>query len=363
VLFPSHDLFGEQNQEFGAFGRRSQYRSLTIDPQVVPKSGHILFTVPMKSQRAMLTKSIGEAIYNTNPAYIGDLEAGLYMDFAHTIARRQCLYWYANQNDSYAICEVSSGAWVTRSATEDTFQFQTSNEAIERFNENDMLNFVYKTDPDGGGSIEALDDINTAYIAYVTAVDISSNTVEVQFINSSGTIGTGSGGANAITTPPDTALVQPWRTDADHTEGTFDGIAGINSYLRSSGNLLGDDNVGTSGQGTIALDEHPQFRSVEKAVNGSLTMEVLRRWMGLALRASRRLGYAGIDIAFTTEGVLRTAVNEMQAYSMNTAGGPMGGTLQADGDVGYTFSIGGKTMSIQADPWVDSGTLYATHGS
>jgi hypothetical protein len=350
-------LFGESNTEFGAFGRRSKFNPITIDPRVVPKSRHVLMTVPMRSQRAMLVKTVGEAIYGTNPAMQGDIEAGLMMDFGHTIARKQCGYWYTSQNDSYQLCTVSSGAWVNRTSDvvgDETFQFQTSNEAIERFNENQMIEFRYATDPDGSGSLEAGDLINDSHVGYVIAVDPSSNTVEVQFINVTGTVAPGS-----TYVIPDGARVIPWRS-GDHSGNTITGIAGINSYLRSDGDLLGDDAVGTSGEGKITGEDHPQFRSIEQAINGSLTLEVLRRWTALAQRQSSRLNMAGIDTMFTTEGVLRNAVNEMQAYELNTNTGPVGGSIVADGNTGYTFNYNGKTFRIIADPWCDAGTLYGT---
>jgi len=352
-------LFGEQNTEFGQFGRRAKWRTVSMDPNNVPKARHARLTIPMMAQQYMLTKSIGESLYQTNPAYKGDIESDIYMDFAHGVARDQCLYWYTSQNNGYQFCTVSSGAWVTRNTTEDTFQFQTSNEAIERFNENMVVDFRYESDPDGSGSLADEGLINDGYIGYVTAVDITSNTVEVQFLNSSDTVATGSGGANSAFTIGDGSRVCPYN-NYDDANSQYMGVAGINSYQKSSGTLLDDESVGTSGAGKIPLDDYPQLRSVEKAVNGSLTPDILRQWVGLADRAGARINGYGMDTIFTTEGVLRQACSDQTAYHLNLNQGPIGGAITADGNCGYTFSMNGKTYKIIADPWVEAGTLYGT---
>ena len=49
-------LFGETEQQFGSFGRRAKYNPISLDPEIVPKSRHILFSIPIKSQRWMMTK-------------------------------------------------------------------------------------------------------------------------------------------------------------------------------------------------------------------------------------------------------------------------------------------------------------------
>lgn len=355
-------LFGETEQQFGSFGRRATYQSISLDPTIVPKSRHILFSIPIKSQRWMMTKSVGESIYGSNPANQGDLEAGLIMDFAHNVARQQCHSWYANQNENYSYCKLSGVTWVSRNGGSfNTLQFQTDNEAIERFNENMIVDIRDASTP------ATLHNETGGWIGYVTSVDPSSNTVEVQFIDSSGAIadGTNSSGSGIddnLGNIADGDFVVPYR-DYDSSESKFHGFAGINSYLKTTGALLGDDKVGTSGSGTIDVDDFPQFRSVQpSAINGSLTPELLTRYVSLTMRQSRRLpGGEGIDTIYTTEGVLRQAINEMQAYHMLTGSGVMpSGVIQTQGDGGYSFNINGRNFNLVADPWVESGTLYGT---
>jgi hypothetical protein len=348
-------LFGEQETQFGHFGRRSTYSNITVDPGIVPKSRHILFTIPMKSQRWMLTKTVGESLYGTNPANQGDLEAGLIMDFGETVARSQCHFWYANQNEKYEYCKIANLAWVNRNGgTANTLQFTTDNEAIERFNENMLV------DIRDASTATLIHNATGSYVGYVTNVDPSANAVEIQFVNASGTVGTSA--AAGLTDIANGDSVVPYR-DAASGSSAFKGFAGINSYLKASGALLGTDAIGTDGSGKIDVDEFPQFRSVvNTAVAGSLTPELLTRYVSLTMRQSRRLpGGEGIDTLYTTEGVLRQAINEMQAYHMLTGSGVMpSGVIQTSGDGGYSFNIAGRNFSIVADPWVESGTLYGT---
>lgn len=350
-------LFGEQNKTFGHFGRRSAFSAVSLDPALTPKKRNILFSIPVRSQDWMLTRTIGEALYSTNPAMAGDIDADEELAFAESVARRQCLTWYTSQNASYSFCTVSSGGWKKRNgeATNvNTFQFQTSNSAIERFNEGDMIDFRDSSSP---GTLRNTVSGNPVY-GYVVSVDPSANAVEIQFLQSDGTLVVGSG-----STPPftisDGDLVVPFG-DYDSGNSKFLGFAGINSYLKASGTLLGDDAVGSTGNGSIDVAELPQFRSVEAAINGSLTPEVLTRYVSLILRQSQRFG-TGVDTLYTTPAVLRQAINEMKAYYMATGTG-VGPEMpiQATGDGGYHFTIDGKTFRIIPDPWVEAGALYGT---
>lgn len=124
------------------------------------------------------------------------------------------------------------------------------------------------------------------------------------------------------------------------------GVAGLEDWIKTAGTLYGN----------LDLAVYPQFKSVVKNVNGSLSDDVLRKYL-----AGFIMGHGAAmapDTLLTTEGVLNDYVDnfdtDRQWHVQGTAQRIVGGY-----DDGIKFVLNGRVFNFRISSQVPGGYLYA----
>jgi hypothetical protein len=140
------------------------------------------------------------------------------------------------------------------------------------------------------------------------------------------------------------------------------GIAGVNHWLKVTGNLLGADAVG--GTDDVSVTEHPEHRSFKYSNSSSLLTEhTLRQLLRRFHAAKHKYGYYidtlvasdGVWLGYESTKIGREMIDRTGRLSSLSSQGSEGG----EGfDSGFSFTCDGKTYKGHTSTYVEGNTLY-----
>jgi len=135
---------------------------------------------------------------------------------------------------------------------------------------------------------------------------------------------------------------------------SFTGISGVNSWLKNTGVLLGDDAISNH---EINVDVHPEFKSFVKTDVGVLTEHKLRQYLRRFHVAKAKLGQS-IDSLVASDGVwLSYEAQKIGQYQIDRTGN-LSSLSNEGSSEGFAFTFEGKTYKGHTSQYVEDGTVY-----
>ena len=333
--------------------------------------------VGMKEMVSNLYMSLGEMTAEATPAFIGEVIGPKLEGHARLMAHTLCNYWYLAENNSY---QLGSFPYVSASTTNqystDFFTTTTvptwvnaatvstntiraikitiTEKSIDRF----AVGMRVDMFDDGANQIRANDTVATAagqgpttrISAWVAAVDEVGGTVTIAF---------GAGinmtvGASKIYYIYFANARQTGAASGAITASKGYGFAGINSWLKNTGNLLGGDYDSSN---AIDVNVHPEFKSYFKTSVGTLTEHKMRQYLRGYHRSKEKYGQY-IDCLIASDGVwLNYESQKIGQYMLDRTSRLS--SLQNEGSQeGFKFSFDGRTYNGYTSNYVEDGTVY-----
>ena len=347
---PANDfvLYGDDYDAAGAsasaIGNRLLRQKTPVgqfpDPLDGAKPKTFRLTVPMRSMYTNLSLTLGEMQMDATPAVIGDVVAPILQGFAQNMSHTLCNYWYLSQNDSYRLGTNASGTVAATGSGPYYWTISTTEQAYDRFftgQRVDVYNGTARQNMTGG----------TTYIpTYVDRVDDLTGTVTFVADTDWGDFSSG----DYIVYANSGNL----RGDAAGTAGSFTGIAGVNSWLKSNGTLLGTESISGA---QIDVDTHPEFKSMLKTNVGVLTEHKLRQYLRRFHVAKAKLGQT-IDSLVASDGVwLSYEAQKIGQYQIERTGN-LSNLKNEGSQEGFAFTFEGRTYKGHTSNYVERETVY-----
>lgn len=351
-------LYGAQTKAISNRGHFKQLDQTWPDPTRGPDATHYRLAIPMRAFVSNLLMTMGEMTAEATPSFIGEIIAPKMMGFAKKIGQTLCNAFYVNENDNYSLCTVTNIAISNDQGTNDKITFQPGNQACERFQYGDVIDFWDSSHTARKNDTEASfvnQGPETQNVVMVTDVDPLTNTVTCHTRSDRGT------STSFFTTAP---VNGDYVTPSNHAwnnagSPAFSFIAGINSWLKSgSGSnnnyLLGADRDTTD---FIDVTVHSRFKSMTKAVNGSLTEHKLRQYLRRFHAAKGMYGDTITDL-IASEGVwLNYEAQKIGREFIDRTG--RASSLENEGSTGgFKFVYDGRTYRGRTSQYIETGTVY-----
>ena len=322
------------------------------DPFDGAKPKTFRLTVPMRAMYTNLSLTLAEMQMDANPAVVGDVVAPILQGFAQNLSHTLCNYWYVSQNDFYKLGTItgtpvnstSGGAYYSKvKISEGTYDRFFTGQRIDIYDESEDSGKGLRSNANNGGArysvwVDSVDDLK-GEITLVSNVDVFSGTA-----------------SNSVAIAEGDALM--YANSGEDVAGTgsasFTGIAGVNSWLKSSGNLLGAEAI--SG-GSISVTDHPEFKSFFKSGVGVLTEHKLRQYLRRFHAAKSKLGQT-IDSLVASDGVwLSYEAQKIGQYQIDRTGNLS--NLNNEGSTeGFAFTFEGRTYKGHSSQYVEDGSVY-----
>jgi len=327
--------------------------------------------IGMKAMVSNLLVTLGEMQAEATPAFIGEIIAPKLEGHARLIAHTLCNYWYVAENDSYRIGQlVFSGApsaggaeyttdlnattvtWTNAPTsgnvtTATAIRFNVGEKSIDRYAVGMRVDvYTGNTRVNDSTALASQTTSTTTRInAWVAAVDEVKNLVTIAFASALSTAGNLVGGT--------TYNVYFAASKAQGASGGY-GFAGINSWLKSSGNLLGGDYDSAN---AIDVDTHPEFKSFFKSSVGTLTEHKLRQYLRGFHRAKEKYGQY-VDCLIASDGVwLNYEAQKIGQYMLDRTNRLSSLTSEGSQE-GFKFTFDGRTYTGYTSNYIEDGTVY-----
>lgn len=380
---PRHDfpLYGDDTDTFGTRMHLQNVVQTFPDPREGPNQSPYRLGIPMRSMVANIMWTLGELTAEATPAFIGQILAPKLEGFARNISHTLCNYFYINENTYYQLdtcldteatilgtLEVVSG---TTTSTIWRFKTKVTGYAIDRFYPGQRVDFYDSTGTNrlnDSESAAASQTGATRYKCFVESVDelegkisfVCSECPFPQYLSSSSNGETASWadgpGQNSVIVYANSGLGD-W---ADGGTASFTGFAGINSWLKGSGNLLGNDYDSSN---AIDVDTYPEHKSFTYAMGSQpMTEHVMRQLLRRFHAAKNKYGQYvdtciasdGVWLAYEATRIGREWVDRTnRVASMNAQG------LQSDANFGgWSFTMDGRTYKGLTSCYVEDGVIY-----
>ena len=314
------------------------------DPADGPKAKTFSLSVPMRAMYTNLMLTLGELQMEATPAVIGDVIAPTLQGFAQNLSHTLCNYWYLSQNDSYRLGTNASGVVAAAAANGATasWTITIAEEAYERFFPGQRVD-IYNS---AGTARKNHVSGNAAYVpTYVHSVDDLSGSLTL--------VADTDWGDFAADDYIVYANSGQTRGSAYNAGAAFTGIAGVNSWLRASGNLLGTE----AGTNTIDVEEHPEFKSFVLDNVGVLTETKLRQYLRRFHAAKQKLGQT-IDSLVASDGVwLSYEAQKIGQYMIDRTNNLSNLTNEGSND-GFAFTFEGRTYKGYTSNYVEDQVVY-----
>jgi len=286
--------------------------------------------IGMKAMVSNLLVTLGEMQAEATPAFIGEILAPKLEGHARLIAHTLCNYWYISDNTTYKLGGVLSAVTPVYSAPNSTITFSPSDGNIDRYAVGmrvDLYNASnVRVNESGGNRVNA----------FVTRVDEVKNQVVVTLVNFN------------YTTSVTTSFY------FTYANGKGYGIAGINSWLKKTGNLLGSDYDSAN---AIDVDKHPEFKSFFKSSVGTLTEHKLRQYLRGFHRAKEKYGQY-IDCLIASDGVwLNYESQKIGQYQLDRTS-KLSSLTNEGSQEGFKFTFDGRTYTGYTSNYIENGTVY-----
>jgi hypothetical protein len=359
--YKDFDLYGDATTYFGDQMHLQSLVQTYPDPTEGANATPYRLSVGMRSMPANIMMTLGEKTAEATPALIGQVIGPKLMGFARNMAHTVANYWYLSQNDNYILCSVSNvtspaqigatGVW--------RFTFEPDNLASARFARGQRIDF-YDTNGDRVNDDQALvanQDRSTRRKCFVESVSHLRNVV-------------------TVVADGDPAVI--WNQDVVNTDtvtyanskgstgtNTFTGIAGVNSWLKPGAGTPGTDDNNNVLLGTaeadatdrINVDDHPEFASFQKAVNGVLTEHKLRQYLQRVHQAWDPYGKS-IDCLIASGGVWLAYEAQKIGMERLDRTGRLSTMNNEGSERGFTFTYDGRSYMGYTSTCVESQTLY-----
>ena len=352
-------LYGDpENTDLGARLRRNEAVNSFPDPMDGAKPKTFRLTVPMRAMYTNLSLTLGEMQMDATPAVVGDVVAPILQGFAQNLSHTLCNYWYVSQNTSYKLGDIATvthytgtgatGATTTTAANVRSSRITLTSGEYDRFFAGQRID-IYAVSSGAATGNRYNGGASARKSVYVAAVDDLKG--EVILVSPSG----------YDTLPAATNVIVYANSGQVDGGGTiaagFTGIAGVNSWLKSTGALLGSEAISVSGQGTIDVDTHPEFKSFFKGSVGVLTEHKLRQYLRRFHAAKSKLGQT-IDSLVASDGVwLSYEAQKIGQYQIERSGN-LSNLNKEGSNEGFAFTFEGRTYKGHTSQYVEDGTVY-----
>ena len=330
--------------------------------------------IGMKAMVSNLLVTMGEMQAEATPAFIGEIIAPKLEGHARLIAHTLCNYWYMAENANYQLSSFTSTA-----STADDFEFATTYNATTqnfavitgavttavaiRFRVNELnidryavgmrVDVFNSATPqiriNDTASVAASQNAGTRVAAWVSAVDEIRNKVTIAF----GSALSATGFTTATTYRVYFANARKLNSGAPASSNGF-GFAGINSWLKNSGALLGGDSD-TSNE--IDVDFHPEFKSFFKTSVGTLTEHKLRQYLRGFHRAKEKYGQY-VDCLIASDGVWLNYESQKIGQYMLDRTNRLSSLTSEGSQEGFKFTFDGRTYTGYTSNYIEDGTVY-----
>ena len=294
--------------------------------------------IGMKAMVSNLLVTLGEMQAEATPAFIGEVLAPKLEGHARLIAQSLCNYWYISDNTSYKLGTIpaaSTAVWTAGSGS--TPGYTTITFSPVEYN-TDRYAVGMRVDLYNASDVRQNEVNNVRTNALVSKVDEVTNTVVVTVLNQN------LSSLNA-------AFTNFYWTFAN---GRGYGIAGINSWLKATGNLLGGDYDSAN---AIDVDKHPEFKSFFKGSVGTLTEHKLRQYLRGFHRAKEKYGQS-IDTLIASDGVWLNYESQKIGQYMLDRTNRLSSLTNEGSQEGFKFSFDGRTYTGYTSNYIEDGTVY-----
>lgn len=330
--------------------------------------------VGMKAMVSNLYMSLGEMTAEATPAFIGEVIGPKLEGHARLMAHTLCNYWYLAENSNYqlstmtysaALAEFSTNFLTTSPATfsaaststaATAIRFQVPEKNIDRYAVGMRVDIFEGSSNqiriNDSASTAAGQNVTTRISAWVAAVDEVTNKVTIAFGQA----------LSALGFSTSTATYYVYFANARKTgaaSGTTTGsngygFAGINSWLKSTGNLLGGDYDSAN---AINVDTHPEFKSFFKSSVGTLTEHKMRQYLRGYHRAKEKYGQY-IDTLIASDGVwLNYEAQKIGQYQLDRTN-RLSSLTNEGSQEGFKFTFDGRTYTGYTSNYIEDGTVY-----
>jgi hypothetical protein len=296
--------------------------------------------IGMKAMVSNLLVTLGEMQAEATPAFIGEVLAPKLEGHARLIAQTLCNYWYLAENDNFKLgtigtASVNGTQTTDTTAVTTTVTFTPPELSIDRYAVGMRVD-IYNS----GGTRLNIDANGNRLNAIVSKVDEVGGTVAITILNTT-----------SITFTTGTNIVY-FANGRNASQGF--GIAGINSWLKNSGNLLGND-ADTSN--AIDVAKHPEFKSYFKTSVGTLTEHKLRQYLRGFHRAKEKYGQS-IDTLIASDGVWLNYESQKIGQYMLDRTNRLSSLTNEGSQEGFKFSFDGRTYTGYTSNYIEDGTVY-----
>ena len=303
--------------------------------------------IGMKAMVSNLLVTLGEMQAEATPAFIGEILAPKLEGHARLIAHTLCNYWYISDNTWFSLGSITAKS--TAFSTNTTASFTPGEGNIDRYAVGQRVD-IYEGSAGTTGAVRRNDDGSGNRVnAFVTKVDEVKNLVTITVL--------GLNCHNNATTARNIANtdIVVFANGASAGSRGY-GIAGINSWLKSSGNLLGNDADG-SADNQIDVDKHPEFKSFFKSSVGTLTEHKLRQYLRGFHRAKEKYGQY-MDCLIASDGVwLNYESQKIGQYNLDRTG-KLSSLTNEGSQEGFKFTFDGRTYTGYTSNYIENGTVY-----
>ena len=354
------DLVGGADSHLGDRLLKQNTTSVFPDPMDSAKPKTFRLTVPMRAMYTNLSLTLGELQMDATPAVVGDVVAPILQGFAQNLSHTLCNYWYVSQNDQYRLGTIKAkGSSAQVNSGFYRFTLQINEDCYDRFFTGQRIDIYDNANTYGsaGAAARRNESGDNRQALYVESVDDLKGEITVLSegnIQSSIDVGAaGTGDAIMYANSGEKAAAGSGAT------ASFTGIAGINSWLKNTGNLLGGEAVSGA---SISVAEHPEFKSFFKGTVGVLTEHKLRQYLRRFHAAKSKLGQT-IDSLVASDGVwLAYEAQKIGQYQIDRTGNLS--NLNNEGSAeGFAMTFEGRTYKGHTSQYVEDGTVYGTKTS
>jgi len=353
-------LVGGANSHLGDRLLKQNTTSVFPDPMDSAKPKTFRLTVPMRAMYTNLSLTLGELQMDATPAVVGDVVAPILQGFAQNLSHTLCNYWYVSQNDQYRLGTIKAKGTATQvNGGYFRFTLQINEDCYDRFFTGQRIDIYAPTNDYGssGAATRRNEVSNVRGSLYIESVDDLKGEITVlSATNIQGSIVVGAAGTGDAIVYANSG---EQATAGAGATASFTGIAGINSWLKSSGNLLGGEAVSGA---SISVTEHPEFKSFFKSGVGTLTEHKLRQYLRRFHAAKSKLGQT-IDSLVASDGVwLAYEAQKIGQYQIDRTNNLS--NLNNEGSTeGFAMTFEGRTYKGHTSQYIEDGVVYGVKTS
>jgi len=356
-------LYGDDTDTHGSRLYTQNLKQVWPDPTEGPNAAPYRLGIGMRSMMSNIMFTLGEMQAEATSAFIGEIIAPKLEGFGRNIAHTLCNYWYLNQNEDYAICQINSlTASDTGGAAPYYLTFTPSNGAVDRFYVGQRVDIwdddtsAPDIDDTADGLKNSTDGATTGRLkVFVDYVDELKG--EVRLVSAVDAF-TAAGSAPVATANDDWIL---YAGSVDETANTSSGFAGVNSWLKSGSGgdnnfLLGADKDG-SANNQIDVTAHPEFKSFTKGSVGTLTEHKLRQYLRRFHAAKNKYGQY-IDCLIASDGVWLNYESTKIGREILDRTGRLSSVTSEGSSEGFKFTFDGRSYTGYTSTYVEDGSVY-----